>query len=368
MAKRGIKIGIGVVIVAGAAVAFAVATSHVSPTIGLPHPPAAHAEVAAVVDAETVDIRADNAVTRIRLGYIATPTPPAPGFPVACLQPQAEDQLRSIIPVGTQLSLTYSTDRFGRTIAEATTLDGRLVNAELVRAGVAEAVGDPSDPAVPPAIRAAAQEALTNQRGVHAAGIACTVPGQVKALTDTIATIPTTPPAGASLQVLVGAANNATQARMAAENLASDFTQDHQDTTWAALDPNERAQLDSRVRTAVVQATSDERQLRAATNGLVNQQATDTANNREQARIAKALAEIRKAELERAVQAAHREAEARKAQAAMREAQARRDAERSREADPSESSHSADHSSDSGGSDSGSGDSSSHKKKSSSDN
>jgi endonuclease YncB( thermonuclease family) len=364
MAKRGLKIGIGVVIVAGVAVA--IATTHASPAIGLSHPPPAHAEVAAVVDAETVDVRADNAVTRVRLGYIATPAPLAPGFPVACLQPQAEDQLRSIIPAGTQLSLTYSTDRFGRTIATATTLDGRLVNAELVRSGVAEAVGDPSDPAVPPAIRAAAQEALTSQRGMHASGIACTVPGQVKALTDTIATIPTTPPAGASLPALVTAANNATQARIAAENLVSDFAQDHQDTTWSGLDPNERAQLDNRVKAAVVQATSDERQLRAATNGVVNQQATDNANNREQARIAKALAEIRKAELERAAQAARREAEARKAQAAMQEAQDRREAQRSREADPSESSHSGGLSGDSTGSDSSSSDSSSHKKKKSS--
>jgi micrococcal nuclease len=229
------------------------------------------------------------------------------------------------------VSLTYDTDRYGRTVAQAVTADGRLVNAELVRAGLAQVITDASNPAVSPSLNAAAQDALVNKRGVHAPDIACTVPGQVKALTDQIAKIPAIPPPGADLTTLVAAANNATQARMAAETLASNFTENHQDTTWAALDPNERSELQAAVKTGIDQATADETALRAATNVVVNTQATQTANQREDARIAKAMAEIRKAEAERAAQAARREAEARRAAAqAVEEQRARLEAQRKR--------------------------------------
>lgn len=357
MAKRVVKIGIGLVVVGGIAAAVVAAATGATPAIGLVAPPPAHAEVATIVDADTVDVRSNDQITRIRLGSIATPAPLAPGFPTACLQPEASAQLNSIIPAGTQLTLTYDTDRFGRTVAQAVTPDGRLVNAELVRAGLAQPVIDGSNPTLPPSIAAAAQDALTNKRGVHAPGIACTVPGQVKTLSDQVAKIPTAVPAGANLTTLVTAANTATETRMAAESLASDFGQNHQDTTWTALDPNEKAQLQSQVNAAVVQVSADESALRAATNVTVNQQATDTANQREQARIAKALAEIRKAEAERAAQAARREAEARKAAAdAAAQEQARLDAER-KQSDPSQSASSRDSHSrggNSSGSDSGS--------------
>jgi micrococcal nuclease len=345
------------VAVGGVAAAVAAAVTGAAPAIGLAAPPPAHAEVATIVDADTVDVRSNDQITRIRLGNIATPAPLAPGFPTACLQPEASAQLNSIIPAGTQLTLSYDTDQFGRTVAQAVTPDGRLVNAELVRAGVAEPVIDGGNPTLPPAIAAAAQDALTNKRGVHAPGIACTVPGQVKTLSDQVAKIPTAAPAGASLTTLVTAANTATQTRMAAETLASDFGENHQDTTWTALDPSEKAQLQSQVNAAVVQVSADETALRAATNATVNQQATDSANQREQARIAKAIAEIRKAEAERAAQAARREAEARKAAAdAAAQKHARLEAQR-KQSDPSQSASSRDDRSlggDSTGSDRGS--------------
>src|SRR5581483_6446260 len=112
VAKRGVKIGIG--LMALGAIAAGLSTLHGTPKIGLPVSPPAHAQVAAIVDADTIDVRSNDQLTRIRLGYIATPQPLAPGFPVACLQPQASAQLSSIIPAGTQLTLTYDTDRLGR--------------------------------------------------------------------------------------------------------------------------------------------------------------------------------------------------------------------------------------------------------------
>jgi regulator of protease activity HflC (stomatin/prohibitin superfamily) len=198
-----------------------------------------------------------------------------------------------------------------------------------VRAGLAEVVNDdPANP-VPPAIDAAAHEALSNKRGMHAADIACTVPGQVKALTDQVAKIPAAPPPGADLAALVAAANSATDARMAAEVLDSDFTENRLEATWHVLDPTERSQLQAQVETARDQAAAAETTLRNATNSSVNQGATQAATQKEADRIAKALASIRKAEAQRSAEAIRRELAARKAQFdAAAEAQARADAHR----------------------------------------
>jgi micrococcal nuclease len=297
--------------------------------------------VATLVDGNTFDVRLNDQITRVRLGYIAAPAPGKPGHPSPCLAPEAAAQLATIIPVGTVLTLTYDQDQLGRTVAQAVTPGGRLVNAEIVRAGLATVVNDDPAHPVPPAIDAAAHEALDNKRGMHAADIACTVPGQVKALTDQVAKVPTTPPPGADIAALAAAANSATDARMVAEELDSDFTQNRQEPTWRVLDPTERSQLQAQVDTARDQVAAAEPVLRNATNISVNQDATVTATQREAARIAKVLASIRKAEAQRAAEAARREQAARKAQAAAAaEAQARADAQHKSHSDSSQPSSS----------------------------
>src|SRR5205085_5175583 len=140
--------------------------------------------------------------------------------------------------------------------------------------------------------------------------------------------------------------NSATDARMAAEELDSDFTQNRQEPTWLVLDPAERSQLQAQVHTARDRAAAAETALRNATNISVNQHATQTATGKEAARIAKVLASIRKAEAQRAAEAARRAEAARKAQAdAAAEAQARADAQRKSQSDsrkPSSSNNSSD--------------------------
>jgi micrococcal nuclease len=327
-----VKIGIGLLAIAGLGVAVLMKTG--TSAIGILPPPPSQAEVATLVDGDTFDVRFNDQVTRVRLGYIAAPAPGKPGQPPPCLAPEASALLGKVIPAGTQLKLTYDQDQLGRTVA--VTADGRLVNAEIVRAGLAEVVNDDSANPVPPAIDAAAHEALSNKRGMHAADIACTVPGQVKALTDQVAKIPVTPPPGADVAALVAAANSATDARMAAEVLDSSFTENRPEPTWHVLDPAERSQLQAQVETTRDQAAAAETTLRNATNTSVNQDATQAATQKEADRIAKALASIRKAEAQRAAEATRREEAARKAQAdAAAEAQARADAHRKSHSDSS---------------------------------
>jgi membrane protein involved in colicin uptake len=145
---------------------------------------------------------------------------------------------------------------------------------------------------------------------------------------------------------------------MAAEELDSDFTQDRQDATWVALDPNERIQLEAKVKAAGDQAGADETALRAATNVTVNLDATESATHRDSARIAKVLADIRRAEARRAAEAAKREEAARRAHAAvLADQQARADAQRASQTDSSQTRHTG--SGDSGANDSSSSSSSS---------
>jgi micrococcal nuclease len=314
--NRVVKVGLGLLAVAAVGVGVAAVLRTGSSVIGISEPPPARAEVADLVDGDTFDVRFNDQITRVRLGYLATPAPGKPGQPPPCLAAEAAAQLGTIIPAGTPLRLAYDQDQFGRAVAEAVTPDGRLVNAEIVRAGLAAVVKEDPVSAVPPPIDAAAAEALENKRGMHAADITCTVPGQVKALTDQVAKVPTTPPPGADVAALVAAANTATDARMAAEELDSDFTQNRQEAIWLVLDPHERTQLQAQVQTARDEAAASETVLRNATNISVNQDATQTATQKEADRIAKVLASIRKAEAQRAAEAARRVRAALKAQAA----------------------------------------------------
>jgi micrococcal nuclease len=326
MANRVLKIGIGLVAVAGIGIAVA-KTTGTTAAIALPQPPPEQAQVATLVDGDTFDVRFNDQITRVRLLNVDTPAPAGPDKPVQCLGAEATAQLAQIIPTGTPLKLSYDKDRFGRTAAAATTSDGRLVNAEVVRSGLAQVVR--SDSAVPAAVDAAAQEAMAAKRGLHAANVPCTVAGQVKAVVDMVAKVPTGPRPGASAVDLATSANSATDARMAAEELDSAFAQNRQELVWLVLDPSERSQLQAQVQAARDQAAAEESALRNAANVTVNQQATAAAAQAEAARIAKKLADIRKAEADRAAEAARRAAAARKAQAdAAAEAQRQLDAQR----------------------------------------
>lgn len=322
MARRTAKIGIGLAVVVG--VAAVLVKSPETPKVILAQPLPTLAEVAALVDGDTFDVRSNDQVTRVRLGYVDTPAAPRPGQPAACLAHEASAKLASVLPAGTQLKLTYGKDRFGRTTAEAVTMDGRLINAEMVRSGFAQVVRDDSELPIPAAVDVAAQEALENKRGAHAEAISCTVPGRVKALTELVARVPTAAPPGARVLDLATSANRATDVRMAAEELDSAFAQNRQAITWLALSPAERTQLQAQVRAARDRAATAETALRNAANMIVNVDATQAAVNGEAALIARALAKIRKAEADRAAEAARRVAAALEAQAyAQAEEQAR---------------------------------------------
>lgn len=325
--RRVMKIGLTLAVLVGAAVVVVNRTG--TDVIAAPVPPPERAEVAALVDGNTFDVRFNDQITRVRLINVDTPAPATPNRAGACLGGAAAAQLAQIIPPGTPLTLAYTKDRYGRTAAAATTSDGRLVNAEVVRSGLAQVIMADSDTPVALAVEAAAQEARADKRGLHSADEPCTVAGQVRAMAEMVSKVPSGPPPGATAVQLVTAANTATDVRMAADELTSAFEQHRQELAWLVLDPSERDQLESQARAASERAEADETALRNAASVTANQDATRAAIQTEAALIARTLAKIRKAEADRAAAAASRLAAAREAEAdALKAAQVRADAAR----------------------------------------
>jgi micrococcal nuclease len=269
------------------------------------------AAVATLVDGETFDVRFNDQLSRIRLLGVATPTPPARNQPGQCLGPEASAFLAQAIPVGAEVSLSYDEDRYGRPVAAATTSDGKLINAEIVRAGFGEAVpadgkteGDAA--AKRASIQAAAQEAATKGSGLHSADVPCTVPGQVKAVLDLVAKVPTSVPPGLRGVDLNNLANAASDARTAADKMVWAFAENRPELVWRVLDPAERTKLAQQVTQARDQVATAETALRAAANTALNVEATQGAAQAEADRIARQLAAIRAAEQRRIELAAKR--------------------------------------------------------------
>jgi micrococcal nuclease len=311
-----VKVGIGLVAIAGIGIAVVKMTGvgQTLPIVLKQAPPPSEGVVTTLIDGETFDVRSNDQVTRIRLLNIDVPTPAAPDQPGRCLAREASAFLASTIPVGTQLKLTYDKDSFGQTVAAVSTDDGKLINAEVARAGFAEVINDDTQAPTLSTVETAAGEAASNKRGLHSPDIGCTVPGQVNTVLGMLARVPTTAPAGARGVELNNLANTATDARARADELVWAFAQNRQGPVWVVLDQTERSRLEQQVRQARDQVAAAEVTLRTAASNAFNSEATQDAAQTEANRIARQVAAIRAAEARRAAQAARRAEAARQAQ------------------------------------------------------
>lgn len=96
-------------------------------------PPAAgfQGKVVAVIDGDTLDVLRDGAAHRIRLAGIDCPEK-AQAFGAAAKQRASELAFAKTVKV-----LVHGTDRYGRSIGEIQLPDGRILNDEMLRAGLA---------------------------------------------------------------------------------------------------------------------------------------------------------------------------------------------------------------------------------------
>ncbi|EHB45844.1 MULTISPECIES: thermonuclease family protein [Mycolicibacterium] len=99
------------------------------------------APVSRVVDGDTLWVKTDDGDTKVRLIGIDTPELVDPRTPVQCFAQEASDFTKSAL-TGQLVYLEDdpsqdSTDRYGRRLAYVWTLDGRLINLDLIAEGYA---------------------------------------------------------------------------------------------------------------------------------------------------------------------------------------------------------------------------------------
>ncbi|SDF56197.1 micrococcal nuclease [Lentzea fradiae] len=147
-----------------------------------PSPPVISVE--RVIDGDTIEVRTDGQVEKIRLLNIDAPETDE------CLSAEATEHLARLLPAGTTVTLEHDverTDRYGRVLAGVVKADGTLVNAEVARAGLAAAITVGRNARFYPEVNAALSEAVAAERGLHSGEIDCTLPAQVKAVTTAAA-------------------------------------------------------------------------------------------------------------------------------------------------------------------------------------
>lgn len=233
------KVAAGVMV----GVIFSVAGTSVA-VASVPAPAGAgRAVVERVVDGDTVDVRLDGVMRRIRLLNINTPETVDPDKPVECLGPEASAFLKSLLPAGIEGTLAYDQeriDRYDRTLAALYTPSGTLVNAEIARQGLGAALVVGGNDRFYPAVARARDEAVAAHRGLYATDVACTVPAQVQALATAAA--PADDPQASSAQLDAGA-DAAARAVAATVALQRAFETSAQPVAWSALPTAEQLRL-----------------------------------------------------------------------------------------------------------------------------
>ncbi|RZT87112.1 micrococcal nuclease [Pseudonocardia sediminis] len=183
------------------------------------------ATVGRVVDGDTIDAVVDGETQRVRLLNIDTPETKDPDSDVECLGPEASAYLEELLPPGTPIKLGYDEERvdgYGRVLAGVFLLDGRLVNAEMARAGLATSMVVGGNDLFLPQVQQAQDDAIAARRGFYDPAIGCTVPGQVQAVETALAAT-TSPAAGAAPAEYDTAAGQATAVAAAALALQAKF-------------------------------------------------------------------------------------------------------------------------------------------------
>ena len=97
-----------------------------------------------VIDGDTVDLRINDRVERVRLIGVDAPESVSPSVPEQCFGHEASTALRQLLPVGSEVTMTRdleARDRYDRLLLYLhRTDDGLFVNRWLIESGLADAV------------------------------------------------------------------------------------------------------------------------------------------------------------------------------------------------------------------------------------
>lgn len=154
--------------------------------------PVAVSHVVRVVDGETVEVREGDRVTQIKLVNVDAPAADE------CLHEESRKRLRELLPEGTVVTVA----REGQ-FAALSTQDGQLVNATLISDGLA--VPTVNGTRFLDQVKAANHSAAQRKNGLHSPEVPCTLPGQVKAITEAAAVVEAQPLKASKTELTVAA-------------------------------------------------------------------------------------------------------------------------------------------------------------------
>jgi len=188
----------------------------------VPSAPGTAATVVWIVDGDTLDVTLTGTRTRVRLINIDAPELGHDGAASQCLADEAERALAGLAPPGATVTLaSYGNDRYGRLLAGAHLADGRLVNAEVVRLGLAGPLVVDGQKPLLDAVAAARDEAARAGAGLHGAA-SCSVPGRLSAARTRLDAVPPNPTRAEAQGLIPSAEAAAAEASAVAAQLHAD--------------------------------------------------------------------------------------------------------------------------------------------------
>lgn len=157
------------------------------------------ARVLRVIDADTLSMERDGTTITVDLLGLVTPQAKHENEDMRCLAPEAADYLAKLLPIGSPVTLTYD-EALGAgetsqpdpsvsptvTVKAAVTLpDGRMLNAEMARAGFGVAIPEGGS-TLYDTISAAQDQADQQQAGIYSRTIDCTLPARLNSTLTSI--------------------------------------------------------------------------------------------------------------------------------------------------------------------------------------
>lgn len=150
------------------------------------------ARVVRVIDADTLSLERDGTTITVNLLNLVTPQAKHDNEDMRCLATEATEYLTKLLPIGSPVTLTYdealgagetsqpepSASPTVKVTAGVTLPDGRLLNAEMARAGFGVAVTEGSS-TLYETISAAQDEADQQQAGIYSRSVDCALPAQL---------------------------------------------------------------------------------------------------------------------------------------------------------------------------------------------
>ncbi|WP_237205373.1 thermonuclease family protein [Rothia nasimurium] len=150
------------------------------------------ARVVRVIDADTLSLERDGTTITVNLLNMVTPQAMHDNEDMRCLATEATEYLTKLLPIGSPVTLTYdealgagetsqpepSASPTVKVAAGVTLPDGRLLNAEMARAGFGVAVTEGSS-TLYETISAAQDEADQQQAGIYSRSVDCALPAQL---------------------------------------------------------------------------------------------------------------------------------------------------------------------------------------------